>query len=105
MAFTCRETAENVFYQARLHAAEKDTAFESRTSAGAMLGISSTRLYQIERGIQETHRDEVLIMVDTYNAPELLNYYCTEMCPVGRRIKERAQAYLDEKHRQEGDGK
>lgn len=91
MAFMCRETVNNPYYQARLHAAEKDTAFESRASAGALVGISSTRLYQIERGLQEPHRDEVLIMVETYDAPELLKYYCAEMCPVGKRIREREE--------------
>lgn len=88
MAFTCQETASNPYYQARLHAAERDTAFESRMSAGAIVGISSTRLYQIERGLREPHRDELLIMAETYDAPELLEYYCAEMCPVGRRISE-----------------
>lgn len=88
MAFTCQETVNNPYYQARLHAAERDTAFESRMSAGALVGISSTRLYQIERGLREPHRDELLIMADTYDAPELLGYYCAEMCPIGRRIRE-----------------
>ena len=89
MAFTCKETSENVFYQARLHAAEKDTAFESRTSAGALVGISSTRLYQIERGLRQPHRDELLIMAKEYDAPELLKAYCRDMCPVGSMCHEK----------------
>ena len=88
MVFMCQETAANPYYRARLHAAERDTAFESRVSAGAMVGISSTRLYQIERGLQEPHRDELLIMAEVYEAPELLRYYCDMMCPVGRRLRE-----------------
>lgn len=88
MVFMCQETAANPYYRARLHAAERDTAFESRVSAGAMVGISSTRLYQIERGLQEPHRDELLIMAEVYDAPELLRYYCDTMCPVGRRLRE-----------------
>lgn len=87
LSFTCEETVSNPYYQARIHAAERDTAFESRASAGAMLGISSTRLYQIERGLQEPHRDELLVMADTYEAPELLSVYCAMMCPVGKRIQ------------------
>ncbi|MCR5440294.1 MAG: hypothetical protein K6F01_12795 [Selenomonas sp.] len=88
MSFTCEETVSNPYYQARIHAAERDTVFESRVSAGAMVGISSTRLYQIERGLQEPHRDELLIMADTYEAPELLSVYCATMCPVGKRLQE-----------------
>jgi len=88
LVFRCQETAANPYYRARLHAAERDTAFESRVSAGAMVGISSTRLYQIERGLQEPHRDELLIMAEVYEAPELLRYYCDMMCPVGRRLRE-----------------
>ncbi len=75
--------AENVFYQARMRAAAKDTDFESRTSTAAIVGISSTRLYQIERGLRQPHRDELLVMVKEYDAPELLTAYCESMCPVG----------------------
>ena len=41
---------DNIFYQARMRAAARDTDFESRASAENIVGISSTRLYQIERG-------------------------------------------------------
>ena len=94
MAFTCRETATNPYHQTSLHAAERDTVFESRLSAGAMIGIISTRLYQIERELREPHRDELIIMSDVYDAPELLTYCCAEMCLVGLRIRE-----LKEQHK------
>ncbi|WP_308548137.1 hypothetical protein [uncultured Selenomonas sp.] len=38
------------YYTARLRAAARDEAFESRQSTSAVIGIGSTRLYQIERG-------------------------------------------------------
>ena len=50
------------YYEARVRAAEKDPAFESRQGAGAVIGIGSTRLYQIERGIRLPHEDEVIVM-------------------------------------------
>lgn len=75
--------SENIFYQARMRAAGRDTDFESRASAENIVGISSTRLYQIERGLRQPHRDELLIMAKEYDAPELLKAYCREMCPVG----------------------
>ncbi|MBR2214392.1 MAG: helix-turn-helix transcriptional regulator [Selenomonadaceae bacterium] len=81
-------SADNVFYQARMKAAARDTDFESRASTEIIVGISSTRLYQIERGIRQPHRDELLIMAKEYDAPELLETYCREMCPVGCKAKE-----------------
>lgn len=75
--------ADNIFYQARMRAAARNTDFESRVSTEVLVGISSTRLYQIERGLREPHRDELLIMAKEYEAPELLEAYCREMCPVG----------------------
>ncbi len=75
--------SENIFYQARMRAAARDTDFESRTSTEGIVGISSTRLYQIERGIRQPHRDELIIMAKEYRAPELLRAYCKELCPVG----------------------
>lgn len=33
------------YYRARVRAAAKDPAFESRAGAGAVIGIGSTRLY------------------------------------------------------------
>lgn len=75
--------ADNIFYQARMRAAARNTDFEFRVSTEVLVGISSTRLYQIERGLREPHRDELLIMAKEYEAPELLEAYCREMCPVG----------------------
>lgn len=69
MAFTCRETAENVFYRARLHAAEKDTAFESRISAGALVGIM--QLYA-KGGARMENQKEGLIGFDPVKFIELL---------------------------------
>ena len=66
-----------------MRAAARNTDFESRVSTEVLVGISSTRLYQIERGLREPHRDELLIMAKEYEAPELLEAYCREMCPVG----------------------
>ena len=66
------DDSENIFYQARMRAAARDTDFESRTSTEGIVGISSTRLYQIERGIRQPHRDELIIMAKEYGAPELL---------------------------------
>ena len=91
MARPATKSMDNPYYQARLRAAERDTAYESRMSAGALVGISSTRLYQIERGLQQPHRDELIIMAEEYDAPELLELYCEAVCPVGQRCMELRQ--------------
>lgn len=70
------------YYDARVRAAEKDPAFESRQGAGAVIGIGSTRLYQIERGIRLPHEDEIIVMAKEYNAPELIEYYCKHVCAI-----------------------
>lgn len=75
------------YYKARLRAAERDSTFESRQSAGAVIGIGSTRLYQIERGIRLPHEDEVIVMAKEYDAPELIMYYCKHVCTIGAYCK------------------
>ena len=70
------------YYKARMRASEKDVAFESRLSTSAVIGIGTTRLYQIERGIRLPHEDEVIVMAKEYDAPELLTYYCQNVCAI-----------------------
>lgn len=88
--------ADNIFYQARMRAAARNTDFESRASTEVLVGISSTRLYQIERGLREPHRDELLIMAKEYDAPELLKAYCREMCPVGAMCQKEKELGKDD---------
>ncbi len=47
------------------------------------MSIDRGRLYRIESGVAEPYPKEVHLMADLYNAPELRNYYCTEICPLG----------------------
>lgn len=54
---------------------------------GAVIGIGSTRLYQIERGIRLPHEDEVIVMAKEYDAPELIRYYCEHVCAIGAYCK------------------
>lgn len=70
------------YFTARQRAAKRDPAFESRQGASAVIGIGSTRLYQIERGVRLPHEDEVIVMAKEYDAPELLTYYCQNVCAI-----------------------
>ena len=89
MARYATKAVKNLYYQARIRAAQRDDTFGSRISAAEAIGTSSTRLYAIETGMQNPHRDELIVMSDVYDAPELLEQYCENCCPVGERCKRR----------------
>ena len=80
------KVATNVFYQARCEAATHNEQLSSREGAGDIMSIDRGRLYRIESGVAVPYPEEIHLMADLYNAPELRNYYCTEMCPLGRDI-------------------
>ena len=56
----------------------------SRERASELLeGISPERIERIENEKSAPHPDEVKIMAEKYNEPELRNYYCANQCPLG----------------------
>ena len=84
MARKATKAAESNFYIARMAAAACNDSFNSREGAAEAIGIDRTRLARIELGSLNPYPEEVLLMSDAYNAPELNNFYCTKMCPLGR---------------------
>lgn len=83
MAKKATKAADNVFYKARISAASCNDSFNSREGAAEILGIDRTRLARIELGSLSPYPEEVLLMSDAYNAPELNHYYCSRMCSIG----------------------
>lgn len=77
------KTSSNVFYKARCEAAKHNEQLSSREGAADIMSIDRGRLYRIESGIINPYPEEIRLMADLYNAPELENHYCTEMCPLG----------------------
>lgn len=77
------ETSSNAFYQARCMASTHNEQLRSREGAADIMSIDRGRLYRIEKGLINPYPEEVHLMADLYNAPELRNYYCTGMCPLG----------------------
>lgn len=77
------ETSSNAFYQARCMASAHNEQLRSREGAADIMSIDRGRLYRIEKGLINPYPEEVHLMADLYNAPELRNYYCTGMCPLG----------------------
>lgn len=89
------ETSSNAFYQARCAASAHNEQLKSREGAADMMSIDRGRLYRIEKGLINPYPEEVHLMADLYHAPELRNYYCTRMCPLGCEMPRADVAGLD----------
>lgn len=56
----------------------------SRDKASELLeGITPERIERIENEKSKPHPDEVKIIAEKYNEPDLRNYYCANQCPLG----------------------
>jgi len=91
MAGKATKAAENAFYIARMEAAAFNDNFNSREGASEVLGIDRTRLARIELGSLNPYPEEVMLMADAYNAPELGNYHCSRQCPLGKQTVPRIE--------------
>lgn len=78
------KAANNVFYQARISAASYNDNLSSREGASEATGIDRNRIVRTELGAINPYPDEVVVYADLYNAPELMNYYCSTLCPIGK---------------------
>lgn len=78
------KAAGNPYYIARLSAAVCNDALSSREGAADVTGIERTRLARLELGTITPHPDEVRVLADAYNTPELMDYYCAHDCQIGR---------------------
>ncbi len=95
MSNVAAKTASNIFYQARCKASTHNEQLRSREGAADLMSIDRGRLYRIESGVADPYPEEVHLMADLYNAPELRNYYCTEICPLGCDIPKIGAVDLD----------
>lgn len=89
------KAAGNVFYEARSEAAKNNERLASREGASLETGIDRTRLARIELGSITPYPEEVLLMAEFYNNPELKNVFCREMCPLGRDLPKIELSDLD----------
>lgn len=90
------KAADNPFCIARLEAAKYNERLFSKEGASELLGVSVSTLSDYELGITKVvPPDMVVKMADLYNAPQLENYYCTNMCPLGGSIPKAEIADLD----------
>lgn len=84
MARKATKAADSMYYIARRDASKCNDKLSSREGAAEVIGIDRTRLARIELGSLDPYPEEVLLMSDTYNTPELCNLYCHEQCPLGQ---------------------
>ena len=84
MANITVKTSSNVFYKARCEASKHNEQLSSREGAADIMSIDRGRLYRIESSIANPYPEEIRLMSDLYNAPELENYYCRNLCPLGK---------------------
>ena len=86
----------NIFCKARLEAAGYNDKLKSRAGAAEVLGYASeSTISDWELGISVPTPEAVLKMSDLYNAPELINTYCHNLCPLGWDIPEITAQDLD----------
>lgn len=95
MSNITEQTSSNVFFKARCKASIHNERLNSREGAADIMSIDRGRLYRIERGVTNPYSEEVHLMADLYNAPELRNYYCREICPLGCEIPKVDMCDLD----------
>ena len=91
MAGIATKAADNVLYNARIKAQAGNDRLGSRENAAEIMGIDRTRLARMELGMLTPYPEEILLMAETYNAPELMNHFCTCECPIGKRMIPRAE--------------
>ena len=74
----------------------------SREKASELLdGIPPERIERIESGKFTAHPDEIIMMAEKYQDPQLCNYFCANECEIGRqyvpevKIKDLSQIVLE----------
>lgn len=95
MSNIASKTQSNIFYKARCEASAHNEQLRSREGAADIMSIDRGRLYRIESGIANPYPEEIHLMADLYNAPELRNYFCKNICPIGEDIPKAEIADLD----------
>lgn len=85
MACDARLLSDNPYREARKRAAVWNDVLSSQNGASEKLNIDESTLGRIERGtVKVMNLDLLIAMADLYNAPELLNHYCANECPLAR---------------------
>ena len=57
--------------------------------------LSENRLEKIENGTLSARPEDVVLMAEAYNKPELCNYFCTKECQIGRKYVPKVETVHD----------
>lgn len=90
----------NVYKRARLAAAADNPELETAEKACEVVFISREKLLMIEQDDPSKHQadpnpDDVVRMIEAYNAPHLRNHYCVNQCPLGEGMSALDHENLD----------
>ncbi|MBQ3011605.1 MAG: transcriptional regulator [Clostridia bacterium] len=89
MARQVTKAYQNRYCRARLEAAKYNDRFASRASAAEEIpGVTEDSLKKYELDITRPPNDVIALMADAYNAPELILWYCSNECPLGKNCRE-----------------
>ncbi len=72
---------KNIYQQAREESDMTRAAVEDATEGL----LSASRVEKLENGSLKAHPEDVILMAEAYNKPELCNYYCTKECQIGEK--------------------
>ena len=87
---------KNIFQLAR-----EEAGLTRAQASETLVFVSESRIEKYESGKSEVHPEEVLAMARAYKKPMLCNYYCSQMCPIGKenvpeiKMKDLAQIVLN----------
>ena len=66
----------------------------TREAASELIqALPADRIEKIENERCNPQPDEILIMAEKYNSPELCNYYCSNQCPIGKKYVPEIKIY------------
>lgn len=78
---------ENKFYKYRKRASINNPVLKNREGAAELLDVSVETISAYELGTrQNVPAERILPMAELYNAPELINEYCTQDCLLGKCV-------------------
>ena len=90
------KAASNMYCKCRMAAAKYNDKLNSREGAAELLGLSPSTLASYELDLTKVVPVEnIALMADVYNAPELRRWYCTNVCPLGDDMPKLELAELD----------
>lgn len=82
MSQTNKQENKSPYYMARK---EKELTREEVCYDKLNNLISPNKLEKLENGRMYFNPDDVLLLAEAYEKPELCNYYCSHECPIGKK--------------------